>query len=400
MKIKGENLISLRHKNRAAVLRVLSSKSMTMLELAHEIKLSNTGTVTIVEEMVGEGILCKENMTFNSVGRHPYLIRINDRCGVVCLINFSYSKKFYLCSLSGKTLYTGTLHAEQNEYLHSMFTPRTFELLVKEVKEWLSANQMKLLKVCVAAPGIVDSKEGRLVYAPSFRLHGNMSIKAYFEEAFGVETCIKNDLKFALLAEKQSAALGPRIQDTLMIQLGEGIGSALFMKGELYEGSRGRGSEIGMFNLDCLHGSCFDEKENLFYRITSYHHICEEAAKEIRAGTPCCIADRVDSLRIEDVVFGYENGDPLCNKILDSCARITAAVIASLCYVIDFSNVIVLKRNFRFGLRYLRKVEEYANQSGMNISFFLSCCDGEEEFRASMFHYCAESVLWAVAKRN
>ena len=360
MKIEGGKQSTLRYMNRELILNVLSKQSMSNSDLAKKINLSNTGVNTIIDEMMQEGLLCKTEAPIVSVGRRPILLNINPRCGIVCVVKFDSSSFFGVYSVNGDKLF---------EYYYGdrkKFTAEDINIFINRIRDTLKNefSDYRLLHICISVPGKVEKNTGAFVYSPFFENYAGLNLKKCFEDEFGVSVSIKNDIRFALLAEKSNGPYRDAINNTLYLQLGIGIGCAMFFDGKLYEGSRGLNGEIGFFRVDCLHSAYKMEdvdKKDHFYQVCSNDNITKTIQKAIKQGAPCSIQKEADDITIGDITEAYRAGDFLCNEVVDATARITADVLLSMFEVLDFDLVLISKTTIPFGQKYIDAISGYMN---------------------------------------
>ncbi|MGW7425515.1 ROK family protein [Streptomyces sp. NPDC054813] len=113
------------------------------------------------------------------------------------------------------------------------------------VRRLLDRTPVRLLGAGVGAAGVVDAQAGRiLVASDSFRDWAGYEVTAAVQEALGVPASLDNDVNAFLRGE---VARGAVVGEThvLGMTLGTGVGGALWLDGELYDGPRGAAGEIG-----------------------------------------------------------------------------------------------------------------------------------------------------------
>ena len=117
-------------------------------------------------------------------------------------------------------------------------------IITSLIKEVLEENQMDLSQIeliGIASPGTISN--GCIVKA------GNLSIKDFnllerLKYFFDIPIIIRNDGKCAALAEKKYGAMKD-YDDCVFLNIGTGIGGAVFMGGKLLEPKRFSGFEMG-----------------------------------------------------------------------------------------------------------------------------------------------------------
>ena len=95
----------------------------------------------------------------------------------------------------------------------------------------------------IGCPGLIDSKEGTVVFA------GNLNLKYYplakgVADRVGLPVKITNDANAAALGEAVFGA-GKKYGDSILVTLGTGVGGGIVIGGKLFEGGGSAGAEIG-----------------------------------------------------------------------------------------------------------------------------------------------------------
>lgn len=122
----------------------------------------------------------------------------------------------------------------------------TIDKLIKLIKRFLKKNNHKIeefVGVGCGVPGIIDSTNGVVTFSGNLKWH-NLPLKKLLEEGLGLPVKITNDANAAALAESKYGS-GSKYKSFLMLTLGTGIGSGIFVDGKLYEGNLGKGAEFG-----------------------------------------------------------------------------------------------------------------------------------------------------------
>lgn len=97
--------------------------------------------------------------------------------------------------------------------------------------------------VGVGSPGTIDSASGTVVRWTNFHWE-NVPLGKMMEERLGVRVFVTNDANAAALGEAVYGG-GKGCTDSVLITLGTGVGGGIIMNGELVEGARSAGGELG-----------------------------------------------------------------------------------------------------------------------------------------------------------
>jgi glucokinase len=99
--------------------------------------------------------------------------------------------------------------------------------------------------MAIGVPGTVDSSRGIVLDAPALGW-SNKDIKSIFRENFSFPVFIDNDVKLAILSEKNRGSLKGS-SNMFYISIGTGVGSSFIVNNQLVRGSSFEAGEIGYF---------------------------------------------------------------------------------------------------------------------------------------------------------
>jgi len=87
----------------------------------------------------------------------------------------------------------------------------------------------------IGVPGLLNVTEGKIYYLPNIKGWDNFPFKKEFERHVGVDLVMDNDANVASLVEfKRGAGIG--FKRGIVLTVGTGLGSGLFLDGKLYTG--------------------------------------------------------------------------------------------------------------------------------------------------------------------
>jgi glucokinase len=101
--------------------------------------------------------------------------------------------------------------------------------------------------VGIGCPGSINSGRGTCDYSNNLHWE-NLPIAALVEKGTGIPTKIANDANAAALGEAKFG-VGGKYRNLVLLTLGTGVGSGLYLNGQLYEGNEGKGAELGHTTL-------------------------------------------------------------------------------------------------------------------------------------------------------
>lgn len=118
--------------------------------------------------------------------------------------------------------------------------------------------------VGIGCPGIIDSHNGRVVYAANLDLT-DFPLADELASRLNLHVKITNDANAAALGEARFGA-GSEYSDSILVTLGTGIGGGIIIGGKLFEGNKSAGAEIGHMVIErygemcnCGRRGCFEQ---------------------------------------------------------------------------------------------------------------------------------------------
>lgn len=105
--------------------------------------------------------------------------------------------------------------------------------------------------VAISTAGIVNSQEGRIIYAnKNLPNYAGTNLKKWIEESYGLPCSVENDVNCALLGEIYFGNYPHLYEHAIMFTIGTGVGGAILINGQIYHGAHHSAGEVGYSILD------------------------------------------------------------------------------------------------------------------------------------------------------
>ena len=205
-------------------------------------------TVTVhVNTLLEKKLLAEVAVVSTPTGRRPVLLDISaDRACVAAAALRDDSVDLMVTDLKGGVL-------AQTAFPCRMTTrARFFRDLGRGLEEILSLTGRRrkhLRGLGLAAPGLVDYKSGRAISYSHFEWWRDLPLAATVGQSLGIPTTVENDTRALAFAEKWFGPLRDA-QSLLVVELSQGVGSALLVDGDLFRGATGGAGELGHLTID------------------------------------------------------------------------------------------------------------------------------------------------------
>ena len=154
--------------------------------------------------------------------------------------------------------------------------------IAKLVAELMSkVDKNEILGVGIGCPGLIDSKNGVVVFAGNLNLK-NFPLSEEIEKRCGFKVKLTNDANAAALGEAKFGA-GSNYENSILITLGTGVGGGIIINGKLFEGGKSAGTEIGHTVIVENGLKCTCGRKGCFERYASARALMEQT-KEAMEG--------------------------------------------------------------------------------------------------------------------
>ncbi|MGE6259983.1 ROK family transcriptional regulator [Heyndrickxia sporothermodurans] len=246
--MEKQDQLLMKKQNKALVLDIVKNQSpISRMEISKITGMSPTSISRIIGELHQQGFVKETELVTSGVGRKATLL---DVCADV--------------------LYTIGVELDQSvlkigivNYVGKMIALRTFSRNVLEtyeetlrsiqynVNEMISQNMIstkKVIGIAVGLPGSVDYQNGVVRLSDQLKWK-NITLAKDLSELTSFQVVIDNELKMKVIAEN-TVGKAKGAQNSILVGIGSGIGSAIILNGEVYRGESNNAGEIGHTVVD------------------------------------------------------------------------------------------------------------------------------------------------------
>lgn len=201
--------------------------------------------------------------------------------------------------------------------------------LINKMLSDIGGYKMDVRGVGIGCPGLIDSKNGVVVFA------GNLGLSYYplaksVSDKTGLPVKIINDANAAALGEAKFGA-GKKYSDSILVTLGTGVGGGIVTGGKIFEGGKSAGAEIGHMVVVENGERCTCGRRGCFERYASARALTEQtrAAMEQNRGSAMWNTYNLDTV-CGKTPFDYMDGDPVAKGVVDKYINHLACGIINL----------------------------------------------------------------------
>lgn len=245
MVYKGINLENVKKSNRSAVLQLLNAQgAMSRKDIAEAIGLTPASVTIICTELLEEGIIKElgEAQEEKRAGRKKILVSLNSEYKYVLCVGVEANETYIsITNLSGGIVGSKVILTDSSIEPADFFKKVSDEFKMIMWEHQITKDQV--LAVGVSVPGKVDTERGISLRSYSV-WDQEVPIKDILEAELGLEVVVENNVK-AYAKTEILFGNGRSDDHILLLKWGPGVGSAIIINNELYQGATGSAAEIG-----------------------------------------------------------------------------------------------------------------------------------------------------------
>ena len=204
--------------------------------------------------------------------------------------------------------------------------------LINRMIQSIGGYKTDIKGVGIGCPGFIDSKGGYVIFA------GNLNLK-YFplqkevSDRVGLPVRIANDGHAAALGEARFGA-GKKFKDSILVTLGTGIGGGIIVDGQLFEGGKSVGTEIGHTVIVADGYPCSCGRKGCFECYASATALMRKTREEMRANKDSLMWENYTPESVSGLTaFEYMDRDQSAKNVVDWYVKHLAIGVVNLANV-------------------------------------------------------------------
>lgn len=225
-------------------------------------------------------------------------------------------------------------------------TERTVSAIEKAMQKVVSRQRQQfedLTAIGIAAPGVVDPDNGRVVVTPNMKLSG-VEIGPRLEARFKVPVAVGNDCNLGTLGECWLGA-ARNARSAVGIFVGTGIGSGIVQDGTLWRGARESAAEIGHIVMQIGGPKCGCGNYGCLEALAGRSAIERDIRQAVEAGRQTVLTELLDGdlsiIRSSGLRRALDREDELVTDLMRRASEVLGHACLTVRHLID-PEVIVL----------------------------------------------------------
>jgi glucokinase len=200
---------------------------------------------------------------------------------------------------------------------------KTAEETIKDITDFVKSILKKNpdlapVGVGVGCPGSINDEEGICDYSNNLGWK-KVPLASLVSKQLNLETYIDNDANAALLGEVRFG-VGKCYKNVILLTLGTGVGSGLYLDGHIYRGTKGKGAELGHTLLvkdgelcSCGRKGCLEA----YASVTALKRMSKEAMKKHPDSLMWEEAGSLEGVKGQTSFYAAQKGDKAAQEVID-----------------------------------------------------------------------------------
>lgn len=229
--------------NRSVVLNLIRRRQpISRADLARVSGLQRSTVSLITEQLIHERWVINGPTGRLPRGRRPTFLRLNERRALLVVDIRPAQTTVALADVNGRFL-------SQVAFPTPAEPAQGAQRISQQVNELIKAHPKLVFEgIGISLPGRYDEHASRLIFAPNLKW-GEFDLKGSIEKTTKLRVELENAANACVLAEVWFGH-ADQVRDMVVVTISEGIGTGIFLNGQLMRGDHGMAGEFGHVSLD------------------------------------------------------------------------------------------------------------------------------------------------------
>ena len=316
---------------------------------------ASVGSMTaMVQRLIRKGLVVESGKGSGSLGRKPVSLSLQSELGHVVGVDLgSFLTRVVVTDISGNISYKTEIQTKMAEGRETVLR-RTFDCVHQAIRgSRIARNTLK--GIGMAHSGVIDTEKGVVLFFPrpgQMTQWKNVPLRDMLETEFGVPSALDDSARMMGLAEKYFG-LGREMNDALFIEVGMGIGAAIYIDGKLYRGPGGGAGEFGHMTVEENGPLCSCGNRGCLEAMASCAAIIHSVKSGIEQGVNSKVTELVDGnldqVGVEVIIQAARENDTLSFRVLHEAISRIGLMLADVINLLNPNCVVFAGLLFRHG---------------------------------------------------
>lgn len=303
-------------------------------DLARRLNINASAVGGYVEEFLKEGLLIEGSPVQSRPGRAPVPLSIRPDFGCFLGLDFEALRaRAVLCDFAG-----GVIHEQVIPFKSRMTRETVLREVVGLAKKFAARATTPLLSVGIAAPGVVDALNGRVLHYRLLDDFNQVPVRERVQEAFDAPVFVEHNIRMLAYAELlRGSAFGT--QNVLCLAVRSGVALGIIANGQLYDGQHAMAGSVGYMMVQTSSGP---QRVMDVVAATGFVRATREKLSAWQR-TPARddLLDKEDDITLADICAVADSGDPLLQAQLGELGTDLGILAANLANVFAPEKIIL-----------------------------------------------------------
>ena len=367
------------HNRNLVFMTILNKETISRADIANITHLTRTTVSGIVAELIEEGLVQEVGIGSSTGGKSPILLSVVEDARTIIGLDLGQNQfSGAIVNLNGQLKSVTSVKVEEwdgEQELH---------LVYKILDQLVEIAGKPLVGIGVAAPGLVNTKEGIVINAVNLGWH-DFPLANILHKRYQLPVCVINDsqanaMGHYIYGRRHGKRVGSMVTtqsenanliyhdifnkidgsgNLIVINAGYGIGAGIVIGGQIFQGN-GWAGEIGHISVVSENG--------LPCRCGNYGCLESIASEQAIVNRMRQIASQPknnQTITLDTIVEAFNNGDPKANQVVMEAATYLGQAISSLACILNIPDVLLTGRLTRFGDPWLEVVRKAMRKTSL-----------------------------------
>ena len=375
--------------NRDIVLKAFFDyESISRAEIARITGLTRATVSSIASSFLDEGLVKRVGRGESIGGKAPVLLSLIADARYLIGINLEQDKFVgAIINLRGEIKEEIAFSLGENDGQDAV------DLIYQILDHLLAKDWAPVVGVGVAAPGLINTKEGVVISAVNLAWQ-DLPLAELIQQRYHLPVAILNDSQAAAIGEYVYGREHKPSKNLIVVSVRYGIGAGILIDGKLFQGDGGGAGEIGHVVAQKDGLPCRCGKQGCLETIASSRAIVNRA-RELAPNAPNSILPKdPDAITFDRLVDAFFAADSLAQEIVSEAGRYLGASIANLISILNIHNIILTGSMTAFGEAWLQAIQDATSQAAFtSMALDTDIRIGKPELRSPILGASASMLL-------
>lgn len=348
---------------------IRAAEQISRADIARQTALSIPTVMKITEELLARGLVREIGKGESSGGKPPQLLAFApDRHYIVGVDIGTTNILVVLMDMSARIAASRSVPTRVNDAPEAVIA-RIAQTIAAVIDE-AGSERERILGIGIGMPGVLEPQTGRVLFSPDFHWE-QVHLLPQLKASFPYPMVIHNVTHAMAMGERWFGHGRGDVDSFVCVNLGHGIGSALFLEGKLLSGGSGSSGELGHVTMDRHGPKCVCGNYGCLEALASGDAIARRMTAEIAAGQPTSLRRVLESrgvLEAKDVFQAAGEQDPVSVRIIQEASEYIGLALATVVNLVDPELIVLEGGLSRAGDPFIRDIRAHAQRYQMKYT--------------------------------